>query len=360
MTEGHRKGPRWRALVLAFCLVPSALCLRPSAFGLPPSAFAPRPGLTAAPEVAAAYDAVLNADFDRLPEILEATCGPAPRVACLGLRALGTWWEIQLDPESRALDARFSTEVDAAIQEARAWTLREPEREEAWFYLGAALGARSQWKVLRRERLSAARDGKQIKDALERALALDPAMHDAEFGIGLYRYYAGVAPAFFRWLRWLLLLPGGNRAEGLRQMERASRQGVIVRAEATYQLHVAYLWYERRFREALDLIVDLESRYPRNPLFRQIDADIRSVYFSDAAGSLASSEILLELARSKRVNRAELAEVRALVNIAVQRDRLGDRTGAVDTIEALLARSPTAPVDAIARARRLARAWSPR
>lgn len=117
--------------------------------------------------------------------------------------------------------------------------------------------------------------------------------------------------------------------------------------------------YERRFREALDLIVDLESRYPRNPLFRQLDADIRSVYFSDAAGSLASSEILLELARAKRVNRAELAEY-ALVNIAVQRDRLGDRTRAVDTIESLLARSPTAPVDAVARARQLARAWSPR
>jgi len=310
--------------------------------------------------VAAAYDAVLNADFDRMPEVLEATCGPAPRVACLGLRALGTWWEIQLDPESRALDARFSREVEAAIDGTRDWASREPERAEAWFYLGAALGARSQWKILRKERLSAARDGKQIKEALERALALDPGMHDAEFGIGVYRYYAGVAPAVFRWLRWLLLLPGGDRVEGLRQMERASRQGVIVRAEADYQRHVAYLWYERRFREALDLIVDLVSRYPRNPLFRQIDADIRSVYFSDAAGSLASSEILRELARTKRVNRAALAEVRALLNIAVQRDRLGDRPGAIEALQALLARTPTAPVDAVARARQLARAWSAR
>ncbi|MCC7033638.1 MAG: hypothetical protein IT179_12490 [Acidobacteria bacterium] len=353
MTDGHTHGRGWRALVLACCLGPVAL-------DVPASAPAPVRGLTAADRVAAAYDAVLNADFDRMPEVLEATCGPAPRVACLGLRALGTWWEIQLDPESRALDARFSREVEAAIDGTRDWASREPERAEAWFYLGAALGARSQWKILRKERLSAARDGKQIKEALERALALDPGMHDAEFGIGVYRYYAGVAPAVFRWLRWLLLLPGGDRVEGLRQMERASRQGVIVRAEADYQRHVAYLWYERRFREALDLIVDLVSRYPRNPLFRQIDADIRSVYFSDAAGSLASSEILRELARTKRVNRAALAEVRALLNIAVQRDRLGDRPGAIEALQALLARTPTAPVDAVARARQLARAWSAR
>jgi tetratricopeptide (TPR) repeat protein len=328
------------------------LCLLQSA--------APRRGLTAAPQVAAAYDAVLNADFDRMPEVLAATCGPAPAVACLGLGALATWWDIQLDPQSRALDARFSQQVEAAIDAARAWADREPERAEAWFYLGAALGARSQWKVLREERLSAARDGKRIKEALERALTLDPALHDAEFGIGVYRYYAGVAPAYFRWLRWLLLLPGGNRAEGLAQMQRASREAIVVRAEADYQLHVAYLWYERRFAEALAIVVDLQSRYPRNALFRHLEAEIRSVYFSDAAGSLAASETLLDLARTRRVHRAGLAEVRALLNIAVQSDRLGQRARARAALDALLALSPRAPVDAVARARELARRWSSR
>ena len=44
------------------------------------------------------------------------------------------------------------------------------ERAEAWFYLGAAYGARVQWRVLREQRLAAARDGKRIKESLERAL----------------------------------------------------------------------------------------------------------------------------------------------------------------------------------------------
>ena len=42
--------------------------------------------------------------------------------------------------------------------------------------------------------LGAARDGKRIKDSLERALALDPRLQEAYFGIGLYHYYADVAP----------------------------------------------------------------------------------------------------------------------------------------------------------------------
>ena len=321
---------------------------------------APVRGLTAAPQLAHAYDAVLNADFERVPALLAETCGAAPRVACLGIRAMATWWDLQLDPRSRTLDTRFSREVNAAVREAEQWTEREPERAEAWFYLGVALGARSQWKVLRNEHLSAARDGKRAKEVLERALELDPEMHDASFGIGLYRYYAAVAPAYLRWLRWLLLLPGGDRQEGLAQMERTSRHGQLVRAEADYQLHLVYLWYEERFAEALAIVIDLQARYPRNPLFRHLEATIADVYFHDTARSLAASESLLAAAEQGEVNRPAIAAVRARLNIAVQLDRLGERERARDAIDTLLARAPTAPADAVAQARALKRAWTPR
>jgi tetratricopeptide (TPR) repeat protein len=320
----------------------------------------PQRGLTGGEVVAAAYDVALDADFDRMPAVLSSTCGPAPRVSCLGLRALATWWEILLDPQSRALDRRFQAEVAEAIAEATAWTAREPERAEAWFYLGAALGTRGQWRVLREERLSAARDGKRIKAALERALALDPAMHDARFGIGVYRYYADVAPAYLRWLRWLFLLPGGNRVEGLAEMEQASRVGQLVRAEAQYQLHVVYLWYEGRFLDALSLVRGLAARYPHNPLFRQIAAEILDVYVHDAAASLAASEALLARAEAGAIHRTALATVRARVNVAVQLDRLGQRDRARATLDALLATDPRAPIDAVERARGLSRAWSAR
>jgi tetratricopeptide (TPR) repeat protein len=337
--------------------VGTALCF--FAFGLWPSASAvPQRGLTAVELVASAYDVTLNADFERMPLVLERTCGAAPEVACQGLRALATWWEILLDPQSRFLDARFLREVGAAIEGATAWTRREPERAEAWFYLGAALGARGQWRVLREERLSAARDGKRIKAALERALALDPQMHDATFGIGAYRYYAAVAPSYLRWLRWLLLLPGGDRAGGLAQMEQASRLGQLVRAEAQYQLHVVYLWYEGRFMEALALVRGLRDRYPRNPLYRQIEAEILDVYVHDSAASLAASEDLLDAVEHGDVNRGDLAAVRARLNIAVQLDRLGQRDRARATLQSLLSSDPHAPIDAVARARALQRAWT--
>ncbi|MDP2321351.1 MAG: hypothetical protein Q8O42_18675 [Acidobacteriota bacterium] len=323
-------------------------------------------GITAAPVVANAYDLILDADFDRLKAELPAICGPpspkgfggtspAPRVACLGLEALSLWWQIQLDPESRALDPAFLAKTNEAITEAERMTKAEPNRAEAWFYLGAAYGVRAQWRVHRVERLAAARDGKRIKESLERALALDPAMHDAEFGIGMYRYYADVAPAVLRFLRWLLLLPGGNRVEGLQQLERAATQGQLVSGEAQFQIHVLYLWYENKFREALELVKGLQRRYPRNPLFLQIEAEILDVYFHDPAASLAASERLLALARGGLVHRPAPAEIVARLNLARQLRALRRTDAAIAELDAIIAAKPAAPAGALARAERMRR-----
>lgn len=316
---------------------------------------APRPGITAAATVATAYDAILDADFDRLAADLKTTCGPAPPVACLGLEALSLWWQIQLDHESRALDGAFLLKANAAIAEAQRMTVAEPERAEAWFYRGAAVGVRAQWRVLRLERVAAARDGKQIKASLERALMLDPVMHDARFGLGMYRYYADVAPAVLKFLRWLFLLPGGNRVEGLQQLERAATQGQLVRGEAQYQIHLLYLWYEQRWREALALVLGLQARYPHNPHFRQVEAEIRDVYLHDPAGSLKASEQLLALARAGTVHRAGLAEVVARMNMARQLRALGQHDRAVRELDAVIAMAPSRPAGALARARRMRR-----
>ena len=321
-------------------------------------------GITAAPVVAKAYDLILDADFDRLQAELPAICeapspgggaGPAPRVACLGLEALSLWWQIQLDPESRALDPAFLAKANEAIAEAERLTRAEPDRAEAWFYLGAAYGVRAQWRVHRVDRLAAARDGKRIKESLERALALDPAMHDAEFGIGMYRYYADVAPAVLRFLRWLLLLPGGNRVEGLQQLERAATQGQLVSGEAQYQIHVLYLWYENKFREALALVQGLQRRYPRNPLFLQIEAEILDVYFHDPAASLAASERLLALARGGLVHRPAPAAIVARLNLARQLRALRRTDAALAELDAIIAAKPAAPAGALARAERMRR-----
>jgi len=309
-------------------------------------------GLTGESQLVRVYDAIFDARFDAVPQLLERTCPPAPAEACQVLDAVALWWQIQLDPSSPSRDGHFQSKADMAIAAAEAWTRREPQRAEAWFYLGGAYGARAQWRVLRAERLAAARDGKRIKDALERALAIDPQLQEAYFGIGLYHYYADVAPTAAKILRWLLLLPGGNRTEGMQEMLRAREHGAILRDEADYQLHVLYLWYEKQPQRALDLLVALRDRHPRNPLFVQLIAQVQDVYFHDLTGSLRTWRSLLDAAHAHRVAYPELAETRARLGMAAEFERLNDIDAAIEQLRAVIASKPLAPFGSYAQAQR--------
>ena len=308
--------------------------------------------LTGETQLRRAYDAIFDARFDDVPRLLARTCPPAPSEACQLLEAVGVWWKIQLDPASVGLDTQFQSRVDAAIASADAWTKREPERAEAWFYLGGAYGARAQWKVLRRERVGAARDGKRIKEALERALALDPRLQEAYFGIGLYHYYADVAPAAAKMLRWLLLLPGGDKAEGMQEMMRARAHAELLEDEADYQLHIIYLWYEKQPQRALALLTNLRDRHPRNPLFPQLIAQVQDVYLHDLPATLRTWRSLLDAARGHRVAYSALAETRARLGAASVLERLDDDNGAIEQLRAVVAAKPLAPFGAYAEAQR--------
>lgn len=311
---------------------------------VPSSANAQR--LTGAAQIARAYDAIFDAAFDSVPELIAETCPPAPVEVCRLLEVQAIWWRIQVDPADRSRDAAFRERADTVIAEVEAWTRRDPQRAEAWFYLGGAYGARAQWRVLRGERLAAARDGKRIKTALERALTLEPSMADAWAGIGLYHYYAAVAPAALKMLRWLLLLPGGDRVQGLEELERGRSGGALVADEADYQLHLIDLWYEKQPARAVERLRALRDRHPRNPHFRQLIADLQEFPLRDFDASRRSYQELLDLAVSGSVTLPGLAETQARLGVA----RLAPPEEALVLLREVIARAPATPVGALSRA----------
>lgn len=330
---------------LTACLLATAALAAAQGMDRPPAR-----GLTATAELGEVRDAIFDARFGDVPALLSRTCGPAPKEACQLLDALNIWWQIQLDPYNRSHDAALESRLEPLIAATEAWTSREPYRAEAWFYLGGAYGVRVQLRVLRGAQLAAARDGARIKEALERALTLDPSMADAQFGIGLYHYYAAVAPIGARMLRWLLLLPGGNRTEGLDEMHRARAEGLLVRDEADYQMHILYVWYEKQPLRALELLADLSQRHPRNPHFRQQTAEILDFYVDDTAASLRTWQALLDAASRGEVEVPQMAEASAHLGIASQLDQLSQSEAALPHLQAVITSRPPAPFAAVGRA----------
>jgi tetratricopeptide (TPR) repeat protein len=308
------------------------------------------PELRGADRLTAIYDEILAARFDRARTVLASACPPAPPEACRALGATAIWWQIVLDPDSRALDAELERTATSAVADATAWTLREPQRAEAFFYLAGAYAPLTEWRILRGQRLAAARDGNRIRSALERALALDPSLVDAKFGLGLYHYYADVAPAAAKVLRWLLLLPGGDRALGLREMLEARDRGVLLRGEADFQLHRLYLWYEHQPQRALELLAGLDARFPSNPVFLQRTAEVLDEYIHDHPGSAETWQQLLDRARAGRMAATGLADTRARLGLAVELEAMQETDRALDHLQTVMRARPPAPFGATARA----------
>jgi tetratricopeptide (TPR) repeat protein len=306
--------------------------------------------LTEAGRLARVYDAILSAKFGDADQLLKTACPPAPPEACRALAPVVLWWQILMDPDNRSLDARLRQQAREAIDAADAWTRREPKRAEAWFYLAGSYAPLVQLKVLRGERVAAARDGNRIRAALEKALALDSRLHDAYFGIGLYHYYADVAPRAARILRVLLLMPGGNKERGMREMLQAREQGVLLAGEADFQLHWLYLWYEHQPRRAIELLQGLDRRFPTNPVFLQRIAEIQRGELKDHRLAAASWETLLARARNGQVQEPRMVEMRARIGLAQELIALAEPQGAIDHLKAALALHSPAPYSAQALA----------
>ncbi|MBA3887791.1 MAG: hypothetical protein H0X67_18995 [Acidobacteria bacterium] len=335
---------RWRRAAVALAL--SCLVLS----GPSTVEAAPRQDLQGVEGLARVYDAILDARFDQVQAELRRACGPAPPEACDVLAATALWWQILLDQENPALDDEFNAAAERAIRTTEAWVDRAPASAEAWFYLGGAYAVRVQWRVLRNEKLAAARDGRRIHQALSQALSLNPELDDAYFALGMYRYYADVAPTAARILRFLLLLPGGDREAGLAEMLRAREHGRLLQGEADYQIHVIYLWYEGQVDQALELLRGLQKEYPGNPLFPAQIADVQDRYQHDVSASLATWRALLAAGREQRVNAAPLAQAQARLGIARQLERLYQTDHAIEQLEALVGSKPDTPYGSMALA----------
>ena len=83
-----------------------------------------------------------------------------------------------------------------------------------------------------------------------RALELDPQMADATGGLGLYNYYVDSLSTIVKFLRFFMGIPGGNKTEGIRQMQIRDRtRGADARGNAFLSreesAHVRLSNYER-------------------------------------------------------------------------------------------------------------------
>lgn len=152
--------------------------------------------------------------------------------------------------------------------------LRQRNSAELRLYAAMADSLAARLYGLRGENRATARAAVRARENFLVALALDPTLADAYTGLGLYNYYVDTLSTLARVLRFFMGIPGGSKEEGIRQLQRAMREGQLSAPLARFYLALNLHNYDQRYEEALQVIGPLVEKYPDNPIFQLARGDL--------------------------------------------------------------------------------------
>lgn len=287
-----------------------------------------------------ASDLLLNLELDaaaaECQRLLAVPQGEATGRFCLSLVTL-TRAEDQDDPTSE-LD-RFLGQAAEALAVAEAQERAAPTDAETQLLLGLIHGSKALVDGERRNYFSALQGVREAHRRFQEAQRLDPALVDALYGLGLYHIALDRLPPVVRPFA-ALVLPSGDAALGLRELERVGEQGAYLQMTARVALLHLYAGTEHRYAEAVRLGQELLQRYPGNP----------DLYFATAhaASEVGQFEEALEIAR--RVGQQVTAGRPRFVGLSARYHQLmgkvymdrGDYVAALSFFQRAL-RAPTPP-----------------
>jgi hypothetical protein len=202
------------------------------------------------------------------------------------LEAETVWWQLYC----RACGIRYNL-IDA-------WSRAKLKEDEAFFALasrtihiaetqigrqesaamhafaGMGYGLKARLHGVRGENLEVARSGSRGREHFLHALALDPQMGDALTGIGLYNYLADALSRFAKMLRFFIGIPGGNKEEGIRQLETAMNTAELTAVEARFYLARNLRNFDHQYERGAALLEPLVAQYPDNAVFQLLLGDM--------------------------------------------------------------------------------------
>lgn len=153
-------------------------------------------------------------------------------------------------------------ELVGLLDDVEAKTKNHLNEKDKMFYYSAICGIRAQLVATEGDWWETAKLGKSMKKNTEKLVKMDPEYYPAYYLLGTYNYFADVLPSAVKFFRSLLFIPGGDRNEGLRQLNLAYQKANGVSVEAGRTMVLIQVYYEKAYPTGVNIADDLLSKYP--------------------------------------------------------------------------------------------------
>ncbi len=220
-------------------------------------------------------DNIYNFEFTEADESIRQIQARYPQHP-IGPILRATELELQYLPlhENKAATAQFIQAVDQGLALAKQILDKNENDPEGVFF---ALTAHSYLASLhnnKNESLKAIGESKKAYNYLREGFVLAGKNPDFYFTNGLYNYYIERYPMDHSIVKpFMFFFEDGDMAQGLKQMDIATKKGVFMRPAANYYLAHIYLKHEMNPGRATIYAKYLADKYPNNPLFGMSNAE---------------------------------------------------------------------------------------
>lgn len=164
-------------------------------------------------------------------------------------------------------EAEFFGALNRVTQLCDAALAKDPKDTRALYAKGVGAGFRANYNFLvKKAWRDALRDATEARKLHNRVVELDPKFTDARLMQGVHDYVIGSLPFTWKMLGFLVGFRGDKDA-GIRELELVSHDGHLNKTDAQVLLAAVYR-RERRPGDAVPVLKNLISHYPRNYLMR--------------------------------------------------------------------------------------------
>ncbi len=139
-----------------------------------------------------------------------------------------------------------------------------PDDPVAYFYAGGAYGYQGSVFARRKSWIKTGRAAYNGIRSLEKSMKLDSNLFDVYYGSGLYHVLASHQPGVIKWIQKLLPIPAADSDLGINHLQIAIEKGKFTSLAAQSALALAYVYYEDKYCDAVDLLTPLIEQYPQN------------------------------------------------------------------------------------------------
>lgn len=139
-----------------------------------------------------------------------------------------------------------------------------PDDPVAYFFAGGAYGYQGSVFARRKSWIKTGRAAYNGIRSLEKSMKLDSSLYDVYYGSGLYHVLASHQPGVIKWIQKLLPIPAGDSDLGINHLQIAIEKGKFTNLAAQSALALAYVSYENKYNDAVDLLIPLIEQYPQN------------------------------------------------------------------------------------------------